>query len=265
MRIEDKPAFTQLIAATMAIYERQMTTSVVDVFFSALSQYDLVTVREALNRHMQDPESGRFAPKPADVIRQVVTAKASDGRPGRDEAWSIALRAQDEAETVMVTEEILGALEVAQPLLQIRDKVAARLAFVEAYDRLVGEKRAAGVSFEWQVSLGTDKSKRVSAIERAKVSGLLPGPKAELMLEDLRETPISADGLAVVALLGTDRKQGGELTTDELRSRWQDLRRSLTDQKRSRINERSKTMREAEEELKAHAEKTESIQQGESK
>lgn len=246
MRIEDKPAFTQLIAATMAIYERQMTTAVVDVFFSALGKYDLPTVREALNRHMQDPDAGRFAPKPADLIRQVVTAKASDGRPGRDEAWSIALRAQDETETVLVTEEILGALQVAQPLLEVRDKVAARLAFVEAYDRLVGEKRAAAVPFEWQVSLGTDKSRRVSAIERAKVSGLLPAPRAELLLEDLRETPISADGLAVVALLGTDRKQGGELSTEELRSRWQDLRQSLTAKKRAQAEEDRRARIEAE-------------------
>lgn len=246
MRTEEKVHFTQLLAATMSVYDKQITSAFVDVFFSALGQYPLEVVREALNRHVQDPDGGRFPPKPADLIRQVVSAKSSDGRPGRDEAWAIAQRAQDEAETVMVSEEILGALSVARPLLDMRDKVAARLAFVETYDRLVAEKRSAGQPFEWQVSLGTDKSRRAQAIEAAKVAGLLPGPKASHLLEMHREHEITADGLAI-AMLITGPK--AEVSQDQLRSRWRDLRESIGQAKQDKHLKAKQDLIHAEQEL----------------
>jgi len=225
MRIEDKADFTKLLAATMAVYERQITSGFVDIFFSALGQYPLEIVREALNRHLQDPEGGRFAPKPADLIRQVVTAKASDGRPGRDEAWAIAQKSLDEDETVVTSEEILEAMSIARPLLQeLNDKVAARMAFVEAYDRIVGVKRAAGEKFEWFVSLGANKERRAPAIKAAQVSGLLSGPKAAALIEMHSEAPITADGLAIAGLLGGP---AGAVKPEDLRSKWQNLRKQI--------------------------------------
>jgi len=226
MRTEDKADFTKLLAATMAVYERQITSGFVDIFFSALGQYPLEVVREALNRHLQDPEGGRFAPKPADLIRQVVTAKASDGRPGRDEAWAIAQKSLDESETVVTSEEILEAMSIARPLLDgLNDKVAARMAFVEAYDRIVGVKRASGEKFEWFVSLGENKERRAPAIKAAQVAGLLSGPKAAALIEMHSETPITADGLAIAGLLGGP---SGAAKPEDLRSKWQDLRKQIS-------------------------------------
>lgn len=250
MRYEDKVQFTQLLAATMAIYDKQITAGFVDVFFSALGQYSLNVVREALNRHVQDPDGGRFPPKPADLIRQVVSAKASDGRPGRDEAWSIAQRAQDESETVMVSDEILGALAIAQPLIDLRDKVAARMAFVEAYDRLVAEKRAAGQPFEWRVSLGTDKSRRGPAIEAAKSAGLLPAPRAAALLEMHAESKITGDGLAIVALIGSDKRS---LDQQEMRLRWQELRAGISKARQGKHLQAKQDLRDAERELEEMA------------
>lgn len=249
MRIEDKPAFTQLIAATMAVYEKQMTTSVVDIFFSALSPYDFAVVREALNRHIQDPEVGRFAPKPADLIRQIVSAKSSDGRPGRDEAWAIAQNAQDESKTVIVTEEILAALDVARPLLEMRDKVAARLAFVEAYDRLLAEKRAAAQPMEWIVSYGTDKHQRVAAIEKAVIRGQLEAPRAANLIAHEKQEPISNEGLAIAGLL-TGTKAA---TPEELRDRWRDLRDQITRRQPRTYAQRRQEIQAAEQELQDFA------------
>lgn len=224
MRTEDKKDFTKLLAATMDVYGRQITASFVDVFFSALTPYTLPVVREALNRHLQDPESGRFAPKPADLIRQVVTAKASDGRPGRDEAWAIAQKSMDEDDTVVTSAEILEAMGIARPLLEeLNDKVAARMAFVEAYDRIVSVKRATGEPFEWFVSLGANKDRRVPAIKAAQVAGLLPAPKAAALIEMHSEVPITADGLAIAGLLGGPAAQKPE----DIRSKWQDLRKQI--------------------------------------
>lgn len=243
---EDKNAFTQLLAATMAIYERQITTGLADIFFSAMAAYDLKTIREALNRHVQDPDGGRFAPKPADLIRQIQNGKAADGRPGREEAWAIAQLAADETRTVVLSDEIIGALEIARPLLEARDKVAARLAFTEAYDRLVSEKRAAAEPVAWHVSLGTDKHGRVHAIEQAKIMGRLPAPTADLMIADMRETPISADGLAIAGLLGGPAGAKPE----DLREKWQELRRQVAGKaKQDRLELNRRQIIEAEKEL----------------
>ncbi len=252
MRPEDRKEFNALLITAMAVYERQITASLGDLFFAALGAYTIDQVRSGIAAHLQDPADGRFSPKPADVIRQIVSAKAADGRPGRDEAWAIAQRAQDESDTVMVSDEILGALSIAQPLIDMRDKVAARMAFVEAYDRLVAEKRASGQPFEWHVSLGTDKSRRGPAIEAAKVAGLLPAPKAALLLEMHAETPITGDGLAIVALIGSDKRS---LDAAELRARRQSLRSSISTAKQGKHLKAQQDLKEAERELEELARK----------
>lgn len=220
MLTDDRGEFTRILAATMDVYGRQITTGFVDIFFAALAPYDLPTVREALSRHLQDPDGGRFAPKPADLIRQIALGKSNDGRPGREEAWAIAQLAADETRTVILSGEIVGALEVARPLLEARDKVAARLAFTEAYDRLVSEKRGIGEPMQWHVSLGTDKLGRISAIEQAKVSGRLPAPVADLMIDQQRETPVTADGLAIAGLIGGPKVS----SVEAMRAKWQQIR-----------------------------------------
>lgn len=252
MLIEDKGEFTKLLAASMAIYDKTITNSFVNVFFAAMGQYDLATVQEALNRHIQDPDGGRFPPKPADLIRQITNAVASDGRPDKNEAWALAQSAMDESQTVVLTEEILGALDIARPLILMRDKVAARMAFLEAYDRLVAERRAQGIPFKWHVSLGEDKSQRIGAIENAQVRGLLPASTAVSMIADLRETPISADGLAVVGLLGCEKKVGEPLSSEELRSRWQELRSKVAGSARNEnLAKHRQEIEQAERELSA--------------
>lgn len=257
MLTSDRGEFTKLLAATMDVYGRPITTAFVDIFFAALGAHDLPTVREALSRHIQDPDGGRFAPKPADLIRQIQNGKAADGRPGREEAWAIAQLAADESRTVILSDEIIGALEVARPLLEARDKVAARLAFTEAYDRLVSERRASAEPLSWHVSLGTDKHGRIHAIEQAKIMGRLPAPAADLMIADMRETPISADGLAIAGLLGGP----AQAKPEELRAKWQELRKQVAGkakQDRAELNRRQ--MLEAEKELELMRQEKESDQ-----
>lgn len=246
MRIEDKPEFSKILAATMDVYGRQITTAFVEIFFSAMNPYDLSVVREALSRHIQDPEGGRFAPKPADLIRQITIGKSHDGRPGRDEAWAIAQNAFDESKTVIVTEDILGAMEIARPLLLMRDKIAARMAFIESYDRLVGERRATGATMEWQVSLGTDKNQRINAIENAKARGLLAPERANLLIASQREEPISSGGLAIAGLLQGKKAS----TTEELRAKWKELRSRVAGAVRDdKMDQQRKEIKEAEGEL----------------
>ncbi|WP_425054769.1 hypothetical protein [Pseudomonas abyssi] len=127
---------------------------------------------------------------------------AADGRPGRDEAWAIALQGSDERETVVMTAEIQKALIAAMPILKLGDKVGARMAFLSAYDRYCAEARNQGAPVKWEVSLGFDSDRRRAAIEDAQRQGLLPPADATRELARLEYTlPPSETGAAIAGLI----------------------------------------------------------------
>lgn len=225
MRPEEQAEFTQLLVTAMAVYDRKITAQIAEMYFAAFGRFTLAQVRDGLSRHLQDSESGKFFPKPADVIGQIQGVIADDGRPGKDEAWSIALCSQDEGDTVLITEEILAALSVAQPLLEIRDKVAARLAFVEAYEKQLVQARRAAKPVKWIVSLGDDKGRRAHALQEGVRLGRLTQDQAEPhLLRIAQETqPVAKEGLAIAGLLaGPAPKE--PLSQEELRERWKQVR-----------------------------------------
>ena len=127
--------------------------------------------------------------------------QAADGRPGKDEAWSIALTAGDESETVVMTAEIRQAMVAAQSILSRRDVVGARMAFNSAYERLVSAARAEAKPTTWSVSLGLDPGRRVTAIESAVRMQLITQQAGIQYLADLRIPPITADGQAIAGLI----------------------------------------------------------------
>lgn len=162
------------------------------LWFRAMEAYDLATVRAALDAHVRDPQRGRFVPTPADVIAQIEGFAEHDGRPGVEEAWALALRARDEAETVVWTREMAEAWSVAKPVLQLGDEVGARMAFREAYGRLVDEARRQRVPASWSASLGHDPALRVERLRAAVDAGRLP--QAELLALDATRADVLALG-----------------------------------------------------------------------
>lgn len=156
---------------------------------------------------------------------------AADGHPEPNEAWAIALQSFDEAETVLMTEEIQKAVSAAAPVMAARDKVGARMAFIAAYQRLVDASRATGAPVKWRVSLGHDADRRVLAIEGAERLGRLPAPEAARLLADHRTAPISSDGQAIAGLLTGKVAQ----PSADMRARWQELREVVQKGKRRKI------------------------------
>lgn len=122
-----------------------------------------------------------------------------DGRPSGDEAWAIALQSADEAETVVWNGEIQKAMAAARPILDAGDKIGARMAFREAYERIVRNNRESGIAPVWSASLGWDKERRVLAIESAHSLGLLSAPQVAALL------PAPAGGVVEDALFGTGK------------------------------------------------------------
>ena len=165
------------------------------MFFRSLTQHSIEAVRAGFDAHVKDPARGRFAPKPADIVAQIDGLVADDGRPGAEEAWAMACRASDEAETVVWSEEMAQAFAVCQPLLDMGDQIGARMTFKESYLRQVEDARRLRRPVSWTASLGHDQSRRNTALMEAETRGLLSSGDA------LRLAPPQGDMHSLPTLL----------------------------------------------------------------
>lgn len=240
MQQTDFSDFTAILDATCAMLTRgsySPSPTSAALFFNALRGYSLQTVRDAFTAHCRDPQRGRFAPVPADILAQIEGAAAADGRPEVDEAWAIAVAAKDEAATVVWTEEAAEAFGVCRPVLDAGDEVGARMAFKAAYVRLVSEARASREPIRWSASEGHDPSRRSAALTAAVESGRLP----------VAYLPAPNVG-PVAGLLELSRQRG---CPAEVRDRLLEIRQQITGQTECESLDAASKRRTAE--LKARA------------
>lgn len=163
-----------------------------EMYMDVLSHYPVKTLIGALNAHMRDPDAGRFVPAPAHLVAQIEKAMAAkDGRPDAEEAWSIALCAADENDTVVWTIEIAQAWDAVVHVMP--DKVAARMAFKSVYERLVREAKERHDKVVWYPSLGHDKERRTHALENAVRLGRMGKSQAESFLPAPEPTHLLTD------------------------------------------------------------------------
>lgn len=213
MNQSDFESFRKLLTACLSMWGDAPSAEVSAMWFRCLAEYDMPTVSAAFNAHMRDPSNGKFAPKPAHIIEQIRAASANDGRPGPEEAWALSLKARDEYDTVVWTHECVQAWAVARPVMELGDDVGARMAFREAYVRLVNEARERREPVAWEVSEGFDKERRRLAVVEAVDAGrIAPGHYLAL--------PKPADVLAI----GMDGQQETQGIPPEIRQRLQELR-----------------------------------------
>lgn len=59
--------------ATLAadVYGREMSEDGLRIYAEALGEFSAADVRDALNRHVRNPDSGQYMPKPADIVRMI--------------------------------------------------------------------------------------------------------------------------------------------------------------------------------------------------
>ena len=183
------------IIATAEAMGQEMSPGTAAIMAEDLCAYPVSDIRAAL-------KACRFEVKGkltmADILQRV---QAADGRPGKDEAWAIAMTTNDEFETVVLTDEIQLALAAAKPVLDAGDKVGARMAFISAYERFVGQAREDARQVNWQVSVGFDSSRRIQAVTKAVQMQRIPREHGQKYLADLRVEPVTEDGRALAGLL----------------------------------------------------------------
>lgn len=190
MHRDDFKGFAQMLDDVAGLKREVYTAGQKAMFFRALQAYSFEAVRSGLDAHVRDPDRGRFLPMPADVIAQIVGHAANDGRPGAEEAWAIASQASDEGATVVWTEEIAQAWGISRSVAATGDDIGARMAFKEAYQRLVREARERGISASWSPTFGHDSERRQIALQAAATAGRI---EASLAIECQRqEVPLLA-------------------------------------------------------------------------
>ena len=71
MKQDDRAAFKRLISDVMAFYRQDVSEFALSVWWQACERFEFEQLTKALTAHAMDPERGQFAPKPADIVRQL--------------------------------------------------------------------------------------------------------------------------------------------------------------------------------------------------
>lgn len=192
---DDIADLAMALCATAETLGQTLSASAAQLMAEDLAEYEFNDIARAL-RACRHELTGKLTL--AAVLQRI---QAADGRPGRDEAWGIAMSLSDESDTVVTTDEISLALVAARPILDAGDKIGARMAFISAYDRVVYEARRETKPVKWELSLGFDPKRRAVAVEKAVKLQRITQERAQLYLADLSIAPVKADGLAIAGLL----------------------------------------------------------------
>ena len=199
----------EMIDAVAETVGRPLSPAALAVMGRALEGHPLPLVMQALDRCAREC---RHRLTLADVLDRI-----PGNHPGAEEAWAIARDARDESKTLVWTAPMAEAWAVASGM----DDVSGRMAFKDAYQRLVAEQPGMP---RWQVSLGFDREGRWLAVRGAVQVGRLPsGECARLGLlapgeaDSLRalpapvaDEPMSAGDVAAAGLAAVRLLRGGE-------------------------------------------------------
>lgn len=165
-------ALIKLLVATAEVMGAELSLDAARLMCEDLGQHPEPQVFAALARCRRELR-GRF------TLAEVL-ARIDDGRPSTEEAWAMVPR--DEYATAVLTEEIAEAMGIAQPLLVEGDPIAARMAFKDAYARIVARNKQLGIGPAWFPSLGWDKAGRAPVLAEAVRLGRLTAPHALSLL-----------------------------------------------------------------------------------
>lgn len=132
-----------------------------EMWWEALRGFPDGAVRASAVRYVT---SNHFKPQLADIIKGC-EAQSEGLWMGADEAW--ALMPKSESDSAMLTDEIAQAMAAASALLEMGDKVAARMAFKDAYNRLIEKAKVEGRQPRFFPSFGSDPLGRVTMLSNA--------------------------------------------------------------------------------------------------
>lgn len=158
------------------------------MFFEDLQQYPLEMIKGALRAHRQDPERGKFTPKPADIVFQIERRRAVLWVTA-DEAW--AKVPKSEGQPGLLNDVTAQALAVAMPFLtQAKpDQTAARMAFKGCYERLAERAKLERRPPKYFVSPGGSFEEQQAVVDEGVRQGLLHAPEPAAPIQQIENKP----------------------------------------------------------------------------
>lgn len=170
MREEDLDEFKKSIDYLAELTNKQRPSAqYIAACFRFLEKCSIIEVKKAFREHVEDPKSGAHFPSASEILSRINLSK--NNMPTYSEAWGIALRALDHQASVVWTEEIESSLYAARPILDAGDVIGARLAFRDAYERLVSDAVKKNKQIAWKIKVGSDHAKMKEEIMKAKLLG----------------------------------------------------------------------------------------------
>lgn len=149
------------IKATYEVIGQNISDLAIQTIALELKTYDPQQVALALTRCRKELRKITLA----DILERL-----PGGHLGVEEAWAMVARVLNrEGLSIVWTDEMAQAFGPALALKD--DPVAARMAFKEAYTRLVQDANAVNSTPVWKVSLGYEKSGRELALQDAVAKG----------------------------------------------------------------------------------------------
>lgn len=165
----------------------EITENTAAIMAADLSAYSKPQLQQALHRVRMET-TGRLTTKA--ILDQLDVAY---GRPGADEAWALALQARDERATIIWNNEIQEAWAAVGSMVHGKDQVGARMAFKEAYQRVVLNARSQQRLPQTVVAIGYDKAQRLSVVTEAFAQGRIGMALAQDALDGCAELKFSTN------------------------------------------------------------------------
>ena len=87
--IEQKKRFAMALSALAEYYSRELSDGVIALYWQGLSNFSIADIEAAIGRHIQNPDSGMWMPKIADIVRMIDGSTQSAAAT----AWAKVMRA----------------------------------------------------------------------------------------------------------------------------------------------------------------------------
>jgi hypothetical protein len=186
--MENKVKIIENLIATAECFAQQMSQTRAEMILHDLREFSDNDILAALEKCRK---TKKFMPSIAEIIEEMPT-----GWPSADEAWGLVPRTEDES--TVWTQEIAEAWGAAYPMLCEGDKVAARMAFKAAYERLISDARNEGRKPDWVPSLGHDKRGHDAALQKAVELGRIDASHAKALSPSMPDSNVRG-GLVSIA------------------------------------------------------------------
>jgi hypothetical protein len=184
MTPNEQDEFSGLVSAAMAYFGATASPYVLSVWWAACEPYTMEQVRQALTRHAKNPDTGRFAPKVADIVRLLEGTTEDKAALAWGKALDAAQRVGAYSDVVFDDPSIHAAIEDMGGWpkfcrVETKDLSYLQHRFCESY-----RAYAARGKFEYPRKLGGDRSSddvyRMRGLEPPKPH--VVGDKAEARL-----------------------------------------------------------------------------------